>query len=343
MNAPVQQRDRKTYIGGAAISSILGVNPYRTALELYWSMVGETDPVIDEEKARFFRRRKRQEPIVAEILADEMGYEITRLSTDLEPNRYQDPAVPYFAAEIDYELRTNRYSNRDHVVLEQLDLGTLCNGEIKTVHPLAAADFGEDGSDKIPPYYTAQVLWGLGVTGRPAAMLSALIGVDELRNYPILRDEETIAWMREQAHAFWNDHIVPRVPPPPSTLEDARKLFLRFNGRPVDLDEDVAALDALARLSKARADKKAAEDAAYAAETDLALAIAKAWQVNGPDETADNAVLRAGGVDLATWKLQPGSYLDQKRLAVERPEIVAEFKQHHVFRVVRFIKPKKVK
>lgn len=335
MNAPqrVGTIDRAEYIGGSAISAILGVNPFRTRLQLYLEIIGEVKEVVDAEKARFFKRRKRQEPIVAETLAEDNGYDVIRLSTDADPNRYRDEQVPYFAAEVDFELRVNSYLLRDHPVLAALPEDTVLNGEIKTVHPLNVRDFGEDGSDIVPDYYTAQVLWGLGVTGRPAALLAALIGVDELRCYPILRDEETIAWMREEARRFWEEHVVPRVPPPPTTLEDAKQMFRRFNGRPCELDD--AAFAALKTVEACRATVRAAKEEQEAAETTLALAIAKDWQLEGPDQTADNAVLRYQGIDVATWKLTRGSYLDQKTLKVEHPELVPQYTVTHFYRAFR--------
>lgn len=331
--------DRTTYIGGSDIAAILGVSPWKTPLQLYYEKIGEAAEELDAERLLFFKRRKRMEPVVAEILRDDKGYDLVRLSTDGEPNRYRDPNG-IFAAEIDFEWRMNDYARRDFPVLADIPNGTLLNGEIKTVHPLAARDFGEDGSDEIPVYYTSQKLWGLGILPeRPAGLLVAMIGFDDIRCYPILRDDETIQWMRDEALRFRNEHIIPRIPPPPTTLDDAKRLFARFNGRPVELDDD--AFDALQRIANARSMAKAAKDAKDEAEKDLALAIARAWMLDeGPDSTADNAVLRRDGQDVGTWKLTRGSFLDQKRLAKEHEEIIDQYTVGYTYRKVMLKKRK---
>lgn len=341
MNAPQTQiaqatagdRDRTTYIGGGAIPIVLGVSPFKTRLQFYREVTGECPEEITAEKALFFKRRKRQEPIISETLSEDKGYVVTRLSTNDNPNRYDDPEVPYFAAEIDAELAVNTYLCRDYPEFVQFPDGTCVNAEFKTVHPLAAADFGEDGSDRVPIYYTAQVQWGLGVTGRPAALLVAMIGFDDIRCYPILRDDELIADMRAAASLFWQEHVVAGVPPAPTTLEDAKLLFARFNGRPVELEKDD--YDALEELFAQRAAIRYAEDEKDRLETKIALAIAKAWQLDGPDTTADNAVLRYQGRDVATWKLTRGSYLDQKRLKVDMPELINQYTVTHFYRAFR--------
>ena len=47
-----------------------------------------------------------------------------------------------------------------------------------------------------------------------------------------------------------------------------------------------------------------------------------------------------GGTQAGSWNRQRGSYLDQKRLAIEHPEIAAAYKVEHKFRVMRLKKGK---
>jgi hypothetical protein len=104
------------------------------------------------------------------MLIEELGLKVTKRSTPEEPNRYQDPLEPYLAAEIDFEWEVTPAIADDFDLPDEL-VGTIQNGEVKTVHPFAGHAFGEAESDEIPIEYAAQAMHGLMVTGRQAHAL----------------------------------------------------------------------------------------------------------------------------------------------------------------------------
>jgi predicted phage-related endonuclease len=113
------------------------------------------------------------------------------------------------------------------------------------VHPFKASEWGEEGSEDVPIHYAAQVMHGLGVTRRPAAIVAALFGLDNLLCFPVMRDDETIAAMRAKAVKFWTENVLAGVPPEP--VERRRRqahVFEGFKGKPVDLSEAHEALQA---------------------------------------------------------------------------------------------------
>jgi hypothetical protein len=55
----------------------------------------------------------------------------------------------------------------------------------------------------------------------------------------------------------------------------------------------------------------------------------------------ENAVLMYGGIQAGSWNRQNGSHLDQKRLAIERPEIVESYTVKRKYRVLRVKKGKR--
>ena len=167
MNAPqeIYAPDRTTYIGGSDVASILGVSPWKSAFALYLEKTGAS---VEEEtpadKAKIFRRGKRWEPIVVEMLVDELrerGHEVELVAQN---QRYADPTFPFLAAEIDLELLID---------------GEPTNGEAKTVIPFAAKFWGEEETDEIPIYYAAQVMHGLMIQPRRRAVVAALTGFDD--------------------------------------------------------------------------------------------------------------------------------------------------------------------
>jgi len=229
-----KEADRQTFIGGSDIPAIIGVSPWGTPLDVYLKKTGQmpvTGREADPEITKRFMRGKIMEPYVIQMLANERNIMVTKKSTDYpNGNRYVDPEIPYFAAEIDFEWMDP-------------NSGLIENGEIKTSHPFAAANqFGEDESDEVPIYYAAQALWGQMVTGRTKTLFGVLVGSDELLVYTIHRDNEVIQSMRHKAIKFWNEHVLEKKPPEPIGIRDVYHLFRRDVVTNVEANKDLSEL-----------------------------------------------------------------------------------------------------
>lgn len=241
---PTESHDRKRYIGGSDIGPLLGISPWRTPVDVWTSKTREDEPV--EREKPIFRRGKRWEGAVAEMLTEELQYRGHKVEIIGSNQRFQDAEHPMFAAEIDFEVRLD-------------DEQDITNVELKTVTPFASHKWGESMSDDMPVWYTAQCMWGLGVAPgrRKRAILAALFGADELRTYPVERDDNVIAGMRNHALAFWNEYVLTKVAPPPVNISDVQKLF------PNDLRPYITATDDIyqdyLRLVACKAEIKARE------------------------------------------------------------------------------------
>lgn len=333
--------DRTQYVGGCDIAAILGLSKWRTPLELFYDKTkpgwrGNTED--DERRARILKRGKRLEPVVIDMLVEEVALKVTRVSTDVAPNRYLDREHPFMAAEVDFEFEVTRelLDMLPDGFIDPKLLGTIQNGEIKTVYPLAAHLWGEEFSEDVPIDYAAQSMHGLGVTGRDLCLYGVLFGADNLTLYVIRRDDETIAGIRKKVVDFWHGHIRAGVAPDPLNMADMKFLLARFNGRPVDLTR--AQADLLLRIQAARDRAKAAEDAKEEAEFALADAIRTAWQLDPGVEPEDNAELRLDGAVIGTWKRQRGAYLDQKALRKSHPDVCTLFTRENWYRVFKLKK-----
>jgi predicted phage-related endonuclease len=216
------------------------VSPWHTPLDLYLIKTGQKPPVIDPFREKLFRRGKRLEPIVIDMLIEELGLKVTKRSTPEEPNRYSDPLEPYLAAEIDFEWEVTPAIADDFDLPDEL-VGTIQNGEVKTVHPFAGHAFGEAESDEIPIEYAAQAMHGLMVTGRKLTLFGVLFGADNLVPYFIRRDDDTIRGMRERELDFWHGNVLARVPPAPVNLPDVVELFHRAPASRTVATEEIAA------------------------------------------------------------------------------------------------------
>lgn len=308
------------YVGGGNVAGILGVSPYRTPVQEYQTIIGDA-PEISEEQRDFFEGRKDLEAVAAKRFMRITGQKIVRMN-----RRYTDADVPFIKAEIDLEP-------------EQPDATIEC----KSVRYEVAHLWGESGTNDYPMHVAAQGQHGLMVTGRQVCYIVALLGFDDTRIYEMRRDDDIIAAIREQEIEFWHKHVLPRIPPPPQTLEDVQTIFRRANGRPVELDAETA--DMVRDLRIARAEIRDLEKREKDLQFGVASAIWRTWKddprlvmhVPTAEElyAMDDAELRFDGKTVATWKKQARTALDAKALQAAHPDICAQFMKQSQFRVMR--------
>lgn len=271
----------RPWIGGSSIAAICGLSPYSTPLDVWMGITGRS-PEITMQQEQFFDGRRALEPYIVSKLKAKFGVTPTAMNV-----RYRDEEFPHFAAEIDAETEDENY-------------------ELKTVSQWVGRDFGEEGSDTFPVQYAAQVQWGLGIRKKPRAWLTACIGFDDLRRFPVEPDWEVIGTLRAKATQFWNDYVLTDTPPPPITLQDALTLWPKGIGGSIVATSTVRPeiLDGLARHTELRNHAKELE-----AKVDEAKL--KVQAMLGDAEL----VMDASGKTIASWKNNKDSLvLDQSEL-----------------------------
>ena len=315
--------DRRTYIGGSRVSAILGLDPYgKTPLSEYNAIVSEIEVGPSPETLKFFEWRKEWEPIVIKRIQREFDAKIVAVN-----ERQRDSDVPYFAAEIDFEWID--------------ESGEIQNGEIKTVHPLAFSEqsgWGDAGTSDVPVNYAAQCMWGLGVKKRNVCILAALAGIDNLVFYRIERDDDVIENMREQCRRFWEDNVLPRIPPDPINMGDISSLMLKMRGRPCEADDEL--FENLRILQKIRGSIAAMEGDKEELMFKIGSAVLAKWQAAPDNPPKDNAIILRGGQQIASWSYQETVRLQVKELREAEPEIAAKYSKKTASRVLRFKKVK---
>lgn len=224
MNAAAQ--DRSEFIGSSDAAAVLNISPWKSQFKLYQEKIGAFAEEITPAKQRLFSRGHRWEPVVVEMLVDELqdrGHDVQIIGRN---TRYQDPEFPFLACELDLELLID---------------GEETNAEMKTVHPFAAKDWGEEDTDEIPIYYAAQGMHGLMIKPRRRCVFAALIGADDLRVHQIERDDTTIAAIRAKEVEFWR-RVQERDAPEPTTADDVKWLYARDGGIVMEADEELVRL-----------------------------------------------------------------------------------------------------
>ena len=190
--------DRKTYIGGSDLASILGLSRWKTKLQLYLEKTG-----------------KIEEKDLSEVEAVEWGIAL------------EDVVAKKFAKKNNIKvLRTNKnYIHPEHDYIrghiDRLIAGTDEILEIKTCSAWKMKEW--DGED-IPYEYVIQLQMYLGLTGRSIGHIACLIGGQKYIQKTIAFDAELYQMMIDKAVEFWNEHVIKDIPPL-ATLGDREALL----------------------------------------------------------------------------------------------------------------------
>lgn len=314
MNAPLvtTEADRSKFIGGSDVAAVLGVSPWTSPYELWMQKTHRAPkeaPTPEQQKR--FDRGHRLEPVVVDMLVDRLRDEGHEVEVIARNARYIDPEHPFMACEIDFELMLDG----EHV-----------NGDCKTVHPFASKKWGEEGTDEVPIEYATQFMQGLGITGRQRCIVATLIGMDDLLVYWVERDEDTIAGIRNRVCEFWNDCVLADVEPDPIDFDDCKAIYQKANGASIEAEPEVR--DAVLRLAGVKEQIKALEEEE------------EALQFKIVDFMRPHSLLTSNGAEIASWKNQQHTSLDQKAMQEEVPDVYAKFKRTKEIRVLRLKKGK---
>ena len=320
-----QQADRSKFLGGSDVAAVMGLSPWSTPVELWMQKTGrmpKEEP--DAARRKMFARGHALEPFIRDMVIaklEEMGLTVEVVAIN---KRYADADYPFLACEIDFEL----------VLTGEIEIGGKLyaldaehiNADAKSVSGFARKKWGEESTEDMPIEYAAQFMHGLGITGRGKCLVAALRSFDDVDIYWTLRDDETITAMRAKSVEFWNDCVLADVAPDPMNFSDIKALFPLDNGQATDATPDIAEKVQALRSVKARI--KALEQD----EEELTFAIG--------EFISPNAMLKYDGKEIATWKAQATSRLDQKLLKEEMPEICSQYSKTTTSRVLRLKAPK---
>lgn len=304
----MEEIDRQKFIGGSDVAAILGISPWKTQVELWQDKIIKNRALIEK---RIFKRGKNWEKVVAEMLIEELEYHGKKVEIVSSNQRYVDENNPFLSCEIDFELRID---GEDEIT----------NCELKTVHPFKLKEWGFSESDDMPVWYTAQVMHGLGITKRKKGILAALFGADEIRIYPVMADQETIAAIREKTISFWNNYVLTGIPPDPINNNDLSILFPQEEPEK-QLLADIDTAEKVMKYRAVHAEINAREAEKDAIEFELKRIMKDCEKLIMPN-----------GKDAFSWKKRSGNYLDQAALKENEPEIYRQYQVQRSFRIFKF-------
>ena len=180
--------ERKRGIGGSDAGAILGLNPYKSAFEVFADKIGLTEPKPDNEA---MRQGRDLEEYVAQRFSEQTGKKVHKVNSILYNSEY-----PFAFANIDRAVQ-----------------GEKAGLECKTTKCLSMKRY-KNGD--YPEEYYCQCMHYMMVTGYSKWYLAVLIYGTELKIFEIARDEEEISALYEAEYQFWAKHVMKAIPPLPN-------------------------------------------------------------------------------------------------------------------------------
>jgi putative phage-type endonuclease len=291
-------RERKNYLGGSDLGAIAGLNPYRTALDVY---LDKTSDDIRCETSPAMRWGTLLEDTIAKEYA-----EVTGQTIEIEPNTIYHPSMKFLGANIDRWVGDKEY------VLE-----------CKTAGFTRGKEWGEEGTDQIPESYLVQVAYYAAICAVPKVDIAVLIGGQDFRIYTYKRNKELEDKLIKIACNFWDNHIEKMIPPKCVSTRDTFNLFPQSNYHEIVAESNI--IEKLQELKGAKEEESRIQSTIEKLKTDIQEFM------RDYDVLIDN-----NGKVIATWKNStPRSFFDLKRFKDEAKDLYLKYssytKQSRVF------------
>lgn len=219
--------ERQHYLGGSDIPAIMGVDPYKTSLQLYLEKKGLWDEQVDNLHTRF---GKHNEEFIAQEYSLLTGNTLQPVAIKVHPQ------YPYLVAHIDriiladgkapgiFEAKTSAFGKRYHSFQhEQLQLEQMRN---------------------VPIEYYVQCQYYMALTGYAYCHLVVLIGGREIKVYELEANQDWQKNILLEATNFWENYILKNVQPKPqidhtTTLALLKKIHGDIQDTTIELSSNI--------------------------------------------------------------------------------------------------------
>lgn len=288
-------RWRKCGIGGSDVSCLLGINKWKSEIELWLDKTNQTnEPPAENE---FCIWGSILEPVIRNYFSEVTGKTVVECKAML-----YHPEYPFMLADVDGITVDD---DNNPAILE-----------IKTASEFKRSDWDEG----VPPYYETQVQHYLCVTGVKKAYVAVLIGGNSFKIYEVDADEEIQSMLIAVEKNFWNK--VQNMIRPQMDGSDAAKDLLDklYHG---GVAETIVMPDEAIEYVDAYIEACAEEDNAKAKKQDASNHIK---EILGD---YDKATCMGHSI---SWKPVSTERLDTKTLKEAEPEIYAKYAKTTVSR-----------
>jgi putative phage-type endonuclease len=286
---------RRKGLGGSDAAAIAGLSKWKSPVAVYLEKIGQTPLEENQSEAAHFGTIL--EDVVAQEFTRRTGQKVKRRNAIL-----QHPEYPFMLANVD-----------------RLIIGEKTGLECKTASEYLK---GEWEGEEIPAPYLLQCQHYMAVTGYSAWWIAVLIGGNKFVHKKVERDEEIIQYLIQLESDFWNNHVIPQVPPMVDGSEASTELLKKMYpvGEPESETElPLEADELIEQLEQAKQDEKAAAELVTELENRLKAML-------GEHETG------LASSHIVTWKTVTSNRIDSKSLAKDHPDIYQKYLKPSVSR-----------
>lgn len=286
---------RKCGIGGSDVSCILGINKWKSEIELWLEKTSDSNEVSVENEAMTWGAI--MEPVIRKHFSEITGKTVVEFKAML-----QHPEYPFMLADV------------DGITVD--DEGNPAILEIKTASEYKRSEWESD----VPAYYQTQIQHYMCVTGIRKAYCAVLIGGNSFKIYEIDADDEIQSMLIAVETNFWNK-VKNRIRPEIDGSDAAKDLLdsLYIGG----IAEEIVMPEEAIEYVDAYIEACAEEDNAKAKKQEASNHIK---EIMGDYDKA-----KCFGHSIS-WKSVSSERLDTKALKENEPEIYAKYTKTTVTR-----------
>lgn len=326
-------KGRRTGIGGSDVAAVLGLNPWKTPLDVWNDKLGLSE---DKEMSEPAYWGTVLEDTVAKEFQLRTGKRVQKVS-----HQFADPETPWAIANIDRAIinptiakrvRPLEMTEKEIAKYGNRPITTDIAFEAKTAHAFTADLWGPSQEleiqqnnlrteHEIPLYYETQIQWYCGILRLRGMYLAVLIGGSDFRMYWIDARPDVFQVIKEKCSAFWNNHVLTKTPPEPINIEDVLKLYGKSNGKAIEAQGELAIdYGEYARIAGEIKELKKQQDAL---KTKIAISM------------KDNEILTLDGKKVLTYKTQSRKFFDMDSFKEDHLDDFFDYLKESSTRVMR--------
>ncbi|TXH41727.1 MAG: hypothetical protein E6Q97_36965 [Desulfurellales bacterium] len=235
----IDHEKRRQSLGASEVAAVLGCNENMSPLDVWLVKTGRAEPFAGNEHTE---RGKRQERQILEWLGGELK---RRIVCDLDSVRYLQTIatatpdgiglginpIPPFAR--DWSLVGEPTDGMRELIDDCLSMDGFLVEAKSTLRRIQSID-------DLDKSHLIQCQWQMLCTGIHRCYL-AIFGpmVSDYKYFEIHWDEAFAMELLRQADEWWDRHVTNDMPPEPSTLEDAAKVWPTDDGTTIEASSDL--------------------------------------------------------------------------------------------------------
>lgn len=305
-----QKKLRKTGIGGSEVAAILGLSPWKTAVDVYLDKI--SDVVEKDESNERQEAGNMLEDALRKWFERRTGKKVIMPVMEKEPF-FRHAKYPFLFVTPDGLIE----GRQEGLELKNVDK------DFSILWPK------NQDANQVPKMYQVQCMHGLEVMDYEEWSLAPLIGGNDFRIYEIKRNKNIGSDLIELVVHFWENHVLKRIPPAPSNPRDTVKLYPAHNPE-LEKIATKEVLESIERIKELRKQIKVFEQ-----EEDNHMTLICNYMKDA--EFLKDAEKKV----LATWKSQSSNRFDTNRFKQDHSALYGQYLNNINSRVFRFKGEKK--